>query len=451
MEQAADFHIVSILGEIIIVVICLIISFFMSGTETAITAASAARMHSLENEGNKRAALVNKLRLRKDRLIGALLIGNNIVNILASTVTASIFINLFGDVGVAYATAVMTVVLIIFSEVLPKTYALHHADKMALMMAPILTILVRILSPFSDFVGRIVRFALRLIGIDLNKVSSGMPEEELRGVIELYHGTDDVATEEIEEERAMLRSILDLNDISVEEVMVHRKNVQMIDAHQSLQEIVDSVLKSKYTRMPVYQESDDNIIGVIEVKLLLIEMRRVNADWSRFDLKACMREPWFIPESTTLFDQLQAFRQKHAHFALVVDEYGQFMGVITLEDILEEIVGEIGYDAEREVSIHGVRGQKDGSYLVEGKVTIRELNREFGWALPDEDYTTIAGLLLYETRRIPEQGQSFIFYDFRFDVMRRHRNQLTVIKMKPLDENGDARASLYAQPQAQLL
>lgn len=417
--------------ELAVTAVCIVLSFLFSGSETALTGASQARMHALELEGNPRARLVNRLRMRKDRMIGGLLIGNNVVNILASAMATSVAIKVFGDAGVAYATGVMAVLIIIFSEVLPKTYALHNADALALRVAPLINAIVLVLSPFSDIIAKIVRGALRIFGVDLSKTPTGLQEEELRGVIELYHGAEESIVAEVEEERAMLRSILELNDLTIEEVMVHRRNVEMIDANQSLQDIVDIVLKSRYTRLPVFQETHHNIIGVIEVKLLLVELRRSNGDWSRFNLAACMREPWFVPDSTTLFEQLQEFRRRHAHFAVIVDEYGEYMGVVTLEDILEEIVGEIGYDETHKLTIHGVRPQKDGSYLVDGKVTIRELNREFGWSLPDRDYTTIAGLLLHETQRIPLQGQAFQFGAFRYEVVRRQRNQLTVVRVMP--------------------
>lgn len=407
------------------VFVLILFSAFFSGSETSLTALSRARMHSLEREGNKRARLVNKLREQKDRLIGALLLGNNLVNILASAIATSALIKIFGEAGVLYATAVMTLVVLIFAEVLPKTYALHHADRFALKIAPFVKVVVVLFSPVTNTVARFVRAILKVFGVDISAVAVGSHIEELRGVIDLHRGSD----EDTQEERAMLRSILDLADVEVHEIMVHRRNVFMIDGSMPSADILDAVLNSTYTRHPVWLEEKDNIIGVVHTKSLLRALRENQGDIGKIDLKAIASEPWFIPETTTLFDQLQEFRARREHFALVVDEYGSFMGVVTLEDILEEIVGEI--DDEHDIKITGVRPQPNGSYLVSGDVTIRDLNRECEWTLPDEDYATVAGLILYESQNIPDVGQVFTFYGFRFEILKRQRNQIVSVRITP--------------------
>lgn len=232
-----------------------------------------------------------------------------------------------------------------------------------------------------------------------------------------------------QETKAMLRSILDLADVQVAEIMIHRRNVRTIDAGQPAAKIVDEVLHSAFTRLPVWHENSDNIIGIIHTKLLLQEIRNCNGDVGRVNIRNATMEPWFIPESTTLFDQLQEFRKRREHFAVVVDEYGALRGVVTLEDILEEIVGQI--DDEHDVAVSGVRPQPDGSFIIDGKVTIRDLNREFDWGLPDDEYSTIAGLLLFESQRIPLVGQSYNFFDFRFEILKRHRNQIAQVRLTP--------------------
>jgi len=407
-------------------IVCLLfLSGFFSGSETALTAASRARLHGWAKEGNKRAALVNKIRERKDRMIGSLLLGNNLVNILASALATSVLINIFGEAGVVYATLIMTMLVLIFAEVLPKTYALHHADKMSVAIAPIIRLVVWLFFPISEAINHIVRFTLRLFGADVSKVSAGSHVEVLRGVIELHEGED----RETHDQRAMLRSILDLADVDVEEIMTHRKNVLMVDANDPVEKIIDDVLSSPYTRMPIFDEDTDNIIGVLHVKALLKELRANAGIHEHLDIKALAAEPWFVPESTTLYDQLQAFRSRREHFAVVVDEYGSFMGIVTLEDILEEIVGEI--DDEHDVAVSGVRKQPNGSLLVDGDVTIRDLNREFNWDLPDAEYSTIAGLIIHETKCVPDAGQSFTFYGLKFDIVKRQRNQLTLIRITP--------------------
>lgn len=409
---------------IIFVLICL--SGFFSGSETAMTAASRARLHGWEKEGSKGAARVNRLRQHKDRLIGALLLGNNLVNILASALATSVLIKIFGEAGVVYATLGMTLLVLIFAEVLPKTYALHHADRMSVTISPVVQFFVWIFAPFAKAIHWIVRSVLKMLGADVSKVSDGSHIEVLRGVIELHEGVD----QEVQDQRAMLRSILDLADVEVEEIMTHRKNVIMIDANDGIEKIIDDVLSSPYTRMPVYRDEKDNIIGILHVKALLRELRAHAGVHSHMEIGALAAEPWYIPESTTLYEQLQAFRSRREHFAVVVDEYGAFMGIVTLEDILEEIVGEI--DDEHDVTVSGVRKQANGALLVDGDVTIRDLNREFEWDLPDdEDYSTLAGLIIHEAKAIPEPGQTFTFYGFRFDIVKRQRNQITLVRVLP--------------------
>ncbi|MEQ8396724.1 HlyC/CorC family transporter [Thalassobaculum sp.] len=419
-----------------VIFLLIILSGFFSGSETALTAASKARLTQLARKGSTRAATVVALRDKSDSLIGAILIGNNIANILASALATSAMIALVGENGVAIATVTMTVLVVIFAEVLPKTYAINNADKMALFVGPIIRALVLVLTPFTWATRVIVGGTLKLFGVS---VSAGLGhderEEELRGLIEMHaEGGREI---EHEHERAMLRSILDLADVEVEEIMTHRGSVRMIDAEAPIDELLEQVLESPFTRLPLYREEQDNIVGVLHVKALLRAIRAAKGETPEsFDVMAIASEPWFIPDTTTLLDQLQAFRERREHFAVVVDEYGSFMGVVTLEDILEEIVGDI-LD-EHDVAVAGVRPQPDGSYVVEGSVTIRDLNREFEWNLPDEEASTIAGLVLYEARKIPEVGQEFSFHGFRFRILRRHRNQMTLLRMTPITEGSDA-------------
>ena len=417
--------------ELVLFFVLLLISAFFSGSETALTAASRARMHRLEIDGSRRAAMVNKLREQKDRLIGGLLLGNNLVNISASALATSVLIKLFGETGVIYATLGVTLLVLIFSEIMPKTYALLHPDRVSLAVAPLVSVLTFILSPVTRTISHIVNALFRLCRVsheapDQNEAQ----QEELRGAIDLLAASEQQGGDgDGQETRAMLKSILDLADVNVEKIMVHRKNVRMINADQPIDRIVDEVMHSSFTRLPVWRESPDNIIGVIHSKLMLQELRHCGGDVSKLDLSRAMMEPWFIPESATLFEQLQAFRRRREHFAIMVDEYGALMGVITLEDILEEIVGQI--DDEHDIAVAGVRPQPDGSYIVDGKVTLRDLNRDRDWHIPDEDYSTVAGLLLYESQRIPSVGQSFTFHGFRFDVLKKQRNQITLVKMTP--------------------
>jgi Mg2+/Co2+ transporter CorB len=417
-------------GPILSILVLICFSGFFSGSETALTAVSKARMMTLEKEGNKRAAMVNVLIERKDRLIGALLLGNNLVNILASAIATAFFINLVGEAGVVYATLLMTVIVLVFAEVLPKTYALANSDKMALFIAPIIRVVVFVFSPVTRVIAKIVNTTLRALGLTQDDADlADMAVQELRGAIELAHEHDTDEGIESSEKRAMLRSILDLVDVDIEDVMTHRSNVIALDIASPTSQIVDEVLDSPYTRIPVWQNDKDNIVGIIHAKILLRELRNAGGDVDKLSIKTMVLEPWFVPETTTLFSQLQAFRERKEHFSIVVDEYGAFQGIVTLEDVLEEIVGEI--DDEHDMTTIGVRPQGDGSYMVDGTVTIRDLNREMDWELPDDDYTTIAGLIIHESKMVPDAGQSFMFFDYRFKVMQRDRNQLTLITVIP--------------------
>ncbi|MGB1683749.1 MAG: HlyC/CorC family transporter [Candidatus Puniceispirillaceae bacterium] len=398
----------------------IVASAFFSSAETALTAASDARMRQLANKGNKRAKIVEKLRADREGLIGSILIGNNAVNVLGSALATSFAIALFGEGGLVWATIGMTVLLVVFAEVMPKTYAFTYADSYALRIAPVLQIVVRALSPLS--------VGIRLLATQIirpNPDAHENREEELRGLIELQ-GNDGNADDR--ERKAMLSSILDLNEISVEAIMTHRGTVSMINADDQVEDILRNVLNSPHTRHPVFSGKSDNIVGVLHVKDLL---RAVGEAESGMILPETVQniasDAYFIPETTLLFDQLQAFRSRREHFAVVVDEYGDFRGIVTLEDILEEIVGDI--DDEHDIDLAGLTPQADGSWLVDGNVTIRDLNRTLGWQLPDEDASTVAGLVLFESRTIPNPGQEFRFHDIRFRIVKRKGNRLTRLRL----------------------
>ncbi len=405
----------------------LLLSAFFSGSETALTAASRPTMHQLEQDGSDRAAIVNKLHARKDRLIGTILLGNNLVNILASALATSALIALFGEAGVVYATIAMTVLVLVFAEIMPKSYAFDNANRMALFIAPIIRFLVVLLYPFTQTINGVIWVIFKIMRQHYDARSAyGRGDEELRGAIELHDRED----ADVKSERDMLRSVLDLAEVQVGEVMTHRKNVETIGADLPPEEIVAQVLKSPFTRIPLWQDDPDNIVGVLHAKALLRALYKTDqADIANLDVVSLAADPWFVPETTTLDDQLEAFRERHAHSAFVIDEYGVLMGMVTLEDILEEIVGDI--EDEHDVSVSGVRQTQGDSYIVEGTVTIRDLNRELEWDLPDEEASTIAGLVLHESRRIPEVGQAFMFHSFRFEILQRQRNQITSVRITP--------------------
>ncbi len=417
----------SLILSIIAIFVLLLFSAFFSGSETALTAASKVRLKAREKEGNKRAAMINKIRDQKDRMIGALLLGNNLVNILGSALATSVLIKLFGESGVIYATFIMTLLILIFAEVLPKTYAFHNAERMSMRIAPIIRVVIIIFAPVTEAVTWIVRKVLRLFGVDISKVEAGSHLELLRGVIDMHKALDSKGKEL--EQRAMLRSILDLAEVDVEDIMIHRSNVTMIDMDKPTEQIIEDVMSSPYTRLPLWKDDHDNIVGVLHVRELLRELMDVGGDAAQVNLMRVVMTPWFIPETTNLYDQLQAFRERKEHFAVVIDEYGSFMGIVTLEDILEEIVGDI--DDEHDEAVSGVRRLSNGSYIIDGAVPVRDLNRAFEWGLPHDDYATIAGLVLFESQMVPDVGQSFRFHGFQIDVVRKQRNQITLVRLTP--------------------
>ena len=408
------------------IVLLLVLLAFFGAAETALTSASKPMMHTLASEGNRRAALVNKLLQRRERLLGSILLGNTLVNILAASLSTSLAIAAVGEAGVAYATAVMTVVVLVFAEILPKTFAIRHANPVSLAIAPVMKLIVALLGPIIHAVHIFVNLLLRLMGAQARNVTD-LDESmaELRGAIEVH-----AAPAEVRDERLMLRSILDLNDVEVGEVMTHRSNAATLDADQPPGQLITAILASPYTRLPLWRDTPDNIIGVLHAKDVLRALHGAGGDAAKLTISDLAADPWFIPESTTLLEQLQAFQERHEHFALVVDEYGTLKGVVTLEDIIEEIVGDIA--DEHDIAQPDVRQQPDGSFLIGGTATLRDLNRDFDWKLPDDDATTIAGLILHESRQIPQVGQIFRFYGFQFEIMRRHRNQITLVKITPV-------------------
>lgn len=408
------------------IIVLLFLSGYFSGSETALTATSRAKMHRLEQEGRSRAAQVNRLIANRESLIGAILLGNNLVNILASALATTLFLGVFGQAGVVYATLVMTALVVIFAEVLPKTYAITKPETMAMNVAPTIGLMVKLFSPIVTTVRWIVRRTLRAAGFDIDDNASVLsPHEEIRGAIDLHHSEGAV----VKQHRDMLGGILDLGDLQVEEVMVHRKNIRIIDADLPIEDIVDQVLASSHTRIPLWQNEQENIVGVLHAKDLLRAIHKVDGELGKIDILDVANEPWFVPETTDVQEQLNAFLRESNHFALVVDEYGALMGLVTLEDILEEIVGEI--TDEHDIAHAGIRPHPNGTANIDGSVSIRELNRVLDWTLPDEEATTLAGLIIHEAKTIPEQGQAFNFYGFKFEVLRKHRNQITALRVTP--------------------
>jgi len=418
--------------DLSIVLFCLFVSAFFAASETALTSASRASMLRLSKQGNSDAAVVSDLVGKRERLIGALLLGNNIANIGASALATGIFTAWFGEVGVLYATGVMTVMVVIFAEVLPKTIAINAPDRLALVVARPMQLAILVLGPALTLIEGIVRVLMRGIGVKIGANQPILsPIERLRGAVDLLHHEGKVE----KQDRDMFGGLLDLRELQVSDVMIHRTEMVTVNADLPAEELVREVLASEYTRIPLWREKPENIIGVLHAKDLLRAIRAAEGDMTGIDVSSIALPPWFVPEMRPVSEQLKAFRRRKTHFAMVVDEYGEVEGIVTLEDILEEIVGDIS--DEQDIVVAGVRAQPDGSVVVDGSVPIRDLNRAMDWSLPDEEATTVAGLVIHEARSIPERGQSFTFHGFRFRVLRRERNRITALRIVPVPRDAE--------------
>jgi Mg2+/Co2+ transporter CorB len=410
----------------------LVMSAFFSGSETALTASSRGKLKSQADKGSSGAKSALKVTEDNERMIGALLLGNNIVNILSASLATALLTRMAGDNGVAIATAVMTVLVLIFGEVLPKTLSITYPEAVAVRVAPVVRVLILVFSPVVSVVRALVRSILRLFGVRADPDGKILAlREEIFGAISLGHSEGAVE----KEDRDRLLGALDLADRTVDEIMRHRREMEMVDADLAPDELVARVLASSHSRLPVFRGSDENILGVIHAKDLLREVARLEktgSDLATLDVVKVAMKPYFIPDTTTLDEQMREFLKRRTHFALVVDEYGTLQGLMTLEDILEEIVGEITDEFDVVDSSQALKKAEDGGYLVEGTMTIRDLNRATDWNLPDEEANTIAGLVIHEAQMIPAEGQTFSFHGFRFEVVTRRENRLTRLKVRQL-------------------
>ncbi|MCF2870560.1 HlyC/CorC family transporter [Octadecabacter sp. G9-8] len=413
----------------------LVLSGFFSGSETALTAASRGKLRSAADKGNKGAGKAFDLTEDREKLIGSVLLGNNLVNILATALATAMFTRAFGESGVVAATGIMTILVLIFAEVLPKTYAITNPERAASIAARPISLIVTLFAPVVASVRVLVRGVLRVFGVQTDPDSNILAvREEIAGALQLGHSEGVVE----KEDRDRILGALDLAERTVEEIMLHRTEIEMIDAALPVGDILKLCLDSNHTRLPLYRDEPENIVGVLHAKDLLRAMHKMLADgriepheMDEFDILTVAMKPYFVPETTTLDDQMRQFLSRRRHFALVVDEYGTLQGLITLEDILEEIVGEITdeFDTDEE---NDVTQAEDGSYTVDGAMTIRDVNRATDWNLPDDEANTVAGLVIHEAQMIPVAGQVFSFHGFRFEVLAKDENRLSELRISPL-------------------
>ncbi len=421
----------SLLIAALVIAALIALNAFFSAAETALTGASRSRMATLEREGDHAAKRVNALNEDRERMIGAVLLGANVVQIAASAIAAGIFLELYGPTwGTIITTGVLTPILLVFGEVGPKTVAITYADNIARFVAGPVQWMVRIFSPIVIAVQWLVNNTLKLFGVRVDESVDVLraARAEIAGAVELHAEEGGVEAET----RHRLLGALDLSELTIADVMIHRKAIRSLDIDLPPREIIAQAMSSPHTRMPLYKDEPDNIVGILHARDLLRAISEHGRDG--FDVNDVKRTPWFTPMQTSAEDQLAEFLRRREHFAIVVDEYGALMGLVTLEDILEEIVGDI--KDEHDIAVQGVRQQPDGSVNVDGSVPIRDLNRAMNWDLPDEEAVTIAGLVIHEAQAIPEPGQRFAFHGYRFQVLRRQRNQLTALRVEREVEEG---------------
>ena len=403
-----------------LLIILVVLSGFLSGSETAITATSKARILYKKKKGSKRAGYVLELLDKKDNVISTLLLSNNLVNILASSLATAFFYDLFGVEGIFYATLIMTVVIVIFAEVLPKTYAINRPNRTALLIAPIIYYLNKILFIFVFIINSIVRLIFRKNDNDI-KNNDLQSEEELKGVIDLYK----TSNPDYEQEKDMLQSILQLNDITVEEIFTHRKNIYSIDSSLKTSEIIDKINNSRYTRIPFWKDNPENIIGLLNVRTLNIDLKNHNE--SKEIIFDKISNPWFIPETTNLLEQLVEFKKRKEHLAFVVDEFGELLGLITLEDIIEEIVGEIV--DEIDVPENDFKLNNNGKVIINGEENVRDLYKSFDLDPPDSESSTIAGYILGISKKIPSYGETFNDKFFNYKILSHSKKQISKVEI----------------------
>lgn len=413
---------------VISIIVCLLaLAGLISATETAITATSPGRIQQLISEGNKRAKLLKSILKIKEKVISTLLIGNSIANTLCTTLATSMFIEIFGDdTGTLMSSIIMSFAIIVFSEVVPKAMAVAKPEKLSLFAAPGLILFMKLLTPINKMLNYIVRFAFMLFKIDHNSDMSGT--DEVRGVIEHHLNEGNV----VKDDRDMLGGILDIRNLLVGDIMIHRSKINSINIDQPNDDIIKFALDCGHTRIPIWRDEPDNIIGILHIKDLLTLLKDLKWNADKLDVSKLLTYPWFVSDNAYVTQQLQAFRNRQSHLACVVDEYGELQGIITLEDILEEIVGQI-YD-EHDVGKNKIVKISDKEYTVDGTVTVRDLNREFGWNIPDSGASTIAGFLIQEVQHIPGKGESVTIDNLKIIVKTKTSNRIKTVKIHVLHD-----------------
>lgn len=410
----------------LLVVSLLFISGLLSCFETSITAVSRAKIHRLVSEGNKKARLLEELLKNREGVVSVMLLANNAVNITASALTTKVVIEIFGEEWLILATAILTILIIVFGEILPKTIAIKFSDKVAMFFAPTINLLFRIFFPIMAIIQKIVSFPLKFF--DGDKKTKASELEEIRDTVDLKAKEGSI----FKYDKDLLGGVLDLSDTEISEIMVHRKDIESLDVTMPISEIAKYAASANHTRIPLWRGDKENIVAILNVKKLLSALYSYKDDLEKFVLSSVTSSPWFVPASNSLRSQLFAFRKKRKHMALVVDEYGSLIGLITLEDILEEIVGEIK-DEEGNISEMNIVKIKSGAYKIAGRTLIRDINKKLDLDIKEsDDAYNLAAFIIGRLGRIPEEKESFSIDNNRFVIIKKHGHDLIWIRCQKI-------------------
>jgi Mg2+/Co2+ transporter CorB len=416
-----------IILNLIVISTLLLFSSISAARETAFTASSVGKMQKLKTTDYRAEIILNLIKI-KERVISSLLITNTVVNIISTTLVTTLFLKIFGDQGAIYASIIMSIMIVFFGEVLPKSLAVLRPETIALLFARLLKVIVTILLPINVTLHMIVNLIIKIFKLENTNIIS--VSEEVKGILDYQHEAGNV----IKTDRDMLGGVLDLKDIEVKAIMIHRNEICMINADLTLQEITNLAVNTPYSRIPLWKNDKDNVIGILHIKNLLKELQRNHFNFDLAKRENFIIEPWFVSEHLLINEQLHAFRQKRNHFALVVNEYGELQGLVTLEDILEEIVGNI--EDEHDINNSKII-EKQHSYILDGSLNIRDLNRQLGWSLPDNNANTIAGLIIHETHKIPDQGETLELFGFKVTILKKEGSKILTVKFKKLNTLDD--------------
>ena len=411
---------VSLITLVSVLILLLILSAFFSGSETALMRLNRYRLRHKAKNGNKAAQITEKLLQRPDRLIGLILLGNNLVNFTAVAIVTLIALKIGGETAVAFATLILTVVVLIFSEAAPKTLAALYPEKIAFPAAYIYMPLLFIMRPFVWLISIISNGILWLLGIRGEKTKfNSLSNEELRTIV--YEAGSLISRKY----QSMLLNILDLEKVSVDDVMVPHTEVIGINLNDNIKKIKQVIQKSQYTRLPIFQENIDQVKGVLHLRKLANSINKPQI--YKEDIKKLASEPYFIPEGTPLNIQLSQFQKLKQRFAMVVDEYGDIQGIVTLEDILEEIVGEFTTDPS--VNNKDIKKENDNSFIVDGSVNVRETNKIMNWSLPTDGAKTLNGLILEQLETIPKPGTYLQIRDYSIEILQSSDNHVKTARV----------------------